>query len=103
MNRSVRAAAPSVRFACQWDGLNPSVSFADSSPSRGAHGKKDEPYAMPRAPLLAGAVAAGDWGVEAQAAAGVKPHRHPYGMPPPLVGAALAKRLGFPPCQGPPY
>ena len=63
MNRSVRAAAPSVRFACQWDGLNPSVSFADSSPSRGALGKKDEPYAMPKAPLLAGAVAVGDWGV----------------------------------------
>ena len=63
MKRSVRAAAPSVRFACQWDGLNPSVSFADSSPSRGALGKKDEPYAMPKAPLLAGAVAAGDWGV----------------------------------------
>ena len=54
MNRSVRAAAPSVRFACQWDGLNPSVSFADSSPSRGALGKKDEPYAMPKAPLLGG-------------------------------------------------
>ena len=66
MNRSVRAAAPSVRFACQWDGLNPSVSFADSSPSRGALGKKDEPYAMPKAPLLAGAVAAGDWGVQPQ-------------------------------------
>ena len=68
MNRSVRAAAPSVRFACQWDGLNPSVSFADSSPSRGALGKKDEPYAMPKAPLLAGAVAAGDWGVQPQTA-----------------------------------
>jgi len=68
VNRSVRAAAPSVRFACQWDGLNPSVSFADSSPSRGALGKKDEPYAMPKAPLLAGAVAAGDWGVQPQTA-----------------------------------
>ena len=66
MNRSVRAAAPSVRFACQWDRLNPSVSFADSFPSRGALGKKDEPYAMPKAPLLAGAVAAGDWGVQPQ-------------------------------------
>ena len=32
----------------------------------------------------------------------VQPHRHPCGMPPPLIGAALAKRLGFPPCQGPP-
>ena len=68
MNRSVRIAAPSVRFARQWDGLNPSVSFADSSPSRGALGKKDEPYAMPKAPLLAGAVAAGDWGVQPQTA-----------------------------------
>ena len=68
MNRSIWAAAPSVRFACQWDGLNPSVSFADSSPSRGALGKKDEPYAMPKAPLLAGAVAAGDWGVQPQTA-----------------------------------
>ena len=68
MNCSVRAAAPSVRFACQWDGLNPSVSFADSSPSRGALGKKDEPYAMPKAPLLAGAVAAGDWGGQPQTA-----------------------------------
>ena len=33
----------------------------------------------------------------------VKPHRHPYGMPPPLVGAALAKRASFTPCQGLPY
>ena len=37
------------------------------------------------------------------AAGGVKPHRHPYGMPPPLIGAALAKRRSFAPCQGPPY
>ena len=31
-----------------------------------------------------------------------KPHRHPFGMPPPLIGAALAKRLGFTKCQRPP-
>ena len=35
-------------------------------PSRGGLGKEAELYAMPRAPLLAGAVAAGDWGVEPQ-------------------------------------
>ena len=35
-------------------------------PSRGGLGKEVEPYAMPRAPLLAGAVAAGDWGVHRQ-------------------------------------
>ena len=29
-------------------------------------GKEGELYAMPRAPLLAGAVAAGDWGVHRQ-------------------------------------
>ena len=108
-------------------------------PTRGGFGKEAELCAMPRAPLLAGAVAAGDWGVEPSAAGGVKPHRHPYGMPPYglrlpastsckalvscwprpqqllpasatggrrrccLVGAALAKRQSFTPCQGPPY
>ena len=61
-------------------------------PNRGGLGKKVEPYAMPRAPLLAGAVAVGDWGVEPSAAGGVKPHRHCFAMPPPLIGAALAKR-----------
>ena len=38
----------------------------DSSPSRGAFGKEGELYEMPKAPLLAGAVAAGDWGVKPQ-------------------------------------
>ena len=71
-------------------------------PSRGGLGKEVRLCEMPRALLLAGAVAAGDWGVQPQAAE-VKPHRHCFAMPPPLIGAALAKRLGFTPCQGPPY
>ena len=32
-------------------------------PSRGGLGREAALYAMPRAPLLAGAVAVGDWGV----------------------------------------
>ena len=76
---------------------------SSSLPSRGGFGKEDRLYAMPRAPLLVGAVAAGDWGVQPAAAAGVKPHRHCFAMPPPLVGAALAKRASFTPCQGPHY
>ena len=32
-------------------------------PSRGGLGREVALYAMPRAPLLAGAVAVGDWGV----------------------------------------
>ena len=35
-------------------------------PTRGGFGKEAELCAMPRAPLLAGAVAAGDWGVHRQ-------------------------------------
>ena len=57
---------------------------------------------MPKASLLAGAVATGDWGVVQRSSCRVKPHRHPFGMPPPLIGAALAKRLGFTKCQAPP-
>ena len=34
-----------------------------TAPSRGGLGKEGKLYAMPRAPLLAGAVAVGDWGV----------------------------------------
>ena len=34
-----------------------------TAPSRGVSGKEVRLYEMPRAPLLAGAVAAGDWGV----------------------------------------
>ena len=38
--------------------------YAKAAPIRGGLGKEDELCAMPRAPLIAGAVAAGDWGVE---------------------------------------
>ena len=89
--------------SCCWSQTPPSSLRDATAPSRGGLGKKAGFYAMPRAPLLVGAVAAGDWGVQPAAAAGVKPHRHPYGMPPPLIGAALAKRIGFTPCQGPHY
>ena len=60
----------------------PSLLRNATAPSRGGFGKEAELCAMPRAPLLAGAVAAGDWGVKPSAAAEVKPHRHPCGMPP---------------------
>ena len=33
-------------------------------PNRGGLGKKMKLYEMPKAPLLVGAVAAGDWGVK---------------------------------------
>ena len=72
-------------------------------PSRGGLGKEVRLCEMPRAPLLAGAVTAGDWGVVQRSSCRTKPHRHPFGMPPPLIGAALAKRSGFAKCQGPPY
>ena len=68
-------------------------------PSRGASGKEVRLYEMPRAPLLAGAVAAGDWGVVQRSSCRIKPHRHCFAMPPPLVGAALAKRSSFTRCQ----
>ena len=72
-------------------------------PSRGGLGKTIRLHEMPRAPLLAGAVAARRLGGSAQAAAAGEPHRHCFAMPPPLIGAALAKRSGFAKCQGPPY
>ena len=72
-------------------------------PTRGGLGKEVGLYEMPRAPLLAGAVAARRLGGSAQAAAAGEPHRHPFGMPLPLIGATLAKRSGFAKCQGPPY
>ena len=72
-------------------------------PNRGGLGKEVRLCEMPRAPLLAGAVAARRLGGSAQAAAAGEPHRHPFGMPPPLIGAALAKRSGFAKCQGPHY
>ena len=84
--------------------ITPPSSLRDATaPNRGGLGKEVGLYAMPRAPLLAGAVTAGDWGVVQRSSCRTKPHRHPFGMPPPLIGAALAKRLGFTPCQGPPY
>ena len=41
----------------------PSLLRNATAPNRGGLGKEDRLCAMPRAPLLAGAVAAGDWGV----------------------------------------
>ena len=41
----------------------PSLLRNATAPNRGGLGKEMKLYAMPRAPLLAGAVAAGDWGV----------------------------------------
>ena len=50
---------------CGVTGITPPSSLRDAtSPSRGGLGKEGELYAMPKAPLLAGAVAAGDWGVQ---------------------------------------
>ena len=58
---------------------------------RAALRREGKLYAMPRAPLLAGAVAAGDWGVLSAAAGGIKPLRQNLTvLPPPLVGEALA-------------
>ena len=69
----------------------PSSLRGATAPSRGGLGKEAELYAMPRAPLLAGAVAAGDWGVLSAAADGIKPLRQNLTvLPPPLVGEALA-------------
>ena len=73
--------------SCCWSQTPPSLLRNATAPSRGGLGKEGKLYAMPRAPLLVGAVAAGDWGVQPAAAAGVKPHRHPYGMPPVRVAA----------------
>ena len=49
----------------EWVKTPPSLLRNATAPNRGGLGKKVEPYAMPRAPLLVGAVAAGDWGVKA--------------------------------------
>ena len=50
-----------------WKGFSgltpPSLLRNATAPNRGGLGKEDRLCAMPRAPLLAGAVAAGDWGV----------------------------------------
>ena len=72
-------------------------------PSRGGLGKEVELYEMPRAPLLGGLSPQVTGGFSPSCCCRTKPHRHPFGMPPPLIGAALAKRLGFAKCQGPPY
>ena len=48
-----------------WSRTPPSLLRNATAPSRGGLGKEDELCAMSRAPLLVGAVAAGDWGVEA--------------------------------------
>ena len=51
----------------KWVKTPPSLLRNATAPNRGGLGKKvEQPYAMPRAPLLAGAVAAGDWGVHRQ-------------------------------------
>ena len=42
----------------------PSLLRNATAPNRGGLGKTIRLHEMPRAPLLAGAVAAGDWGVE---------------------------------------
>ena len=41
----------------------PSLLRNATAPNRGGLGKEGKLYEMPRAPLLVGAVAAGDWGV----------------------------------------
>ena len=71
-------------------------------PTRGGLGKEVRLCEMPRAPLLGGLSPQVTGGLPPAAAAG-EPHRHPFGMPPPLIGAALAKRSGFAKCQGPHY
>ena len=48
----------------EWVKTPPSLLRNATAPNRGGLGKEGELYAMPRAPLLAGAVAAGDWGVQ---------------------------------------
>ena len=72
-------------------------------PTRGGLDKEVRLCEMPRAPLLAGAVAARRLGGSAVSSCRTKPHRHCFAMPPPLIGAALAKRSGFTKCQGPHY
>ena len=70
----VRVAAPSVHFVQSTRVLLAAAPttppcfrrWRRSSllPNRGGLGKKMKLYEMPKAPLLAGAVAAGDWGVK---------------------------------------
>ena len=66
----------------------PPSSLRDATaPNRGGLGKTIRLHEMPRAPLLAGAVAARRLGGSAQATAAGEPHRHPFGMPPVRVAA----------------
>ena len=71
-------------------------------PSRGGLGKKVRLYEMPRAPLL-GELSPQVTGGFSPSSCRTKPHRHCCAMPPPLIGAALAKRSGFAKCQEPHY
>ena len=50
--------------SCCWSQTPPTSLRDATAPNRGGLGKEDRLYAMPRAPLLVGAVAAGDWGVK---------------------------------------
>ena len=72
-------------------------------PTRGGLGKEVRLCEMPRAPLLGGLSPQVTGGFSPSSRCRTKPHRHPFGMPPPLIGAALAKRSGFTKCQGPHY
>ena len=72
-NATVRVAAPSVHIVQSTRVLLAAAPTtppcfrrwqrSSSLPSRGGLGREAALYAMPRAPLLAGAVAVGDWGV----------------------------------------
>ena len=62
------------------DGITPpSLLRNATAPNRGGLGKEVGLYAMPRAPLLAGAVAAGDWGVQPKQLLPVNPTVIPSG------------------------
>ena len=101
----------------------PSLLRNATAPSRGGLGKKAGLYAMPRAPLLVGAVAAGDWGVKSVSCCwsqtppsslrdATAPNRGGLGkevrlceMPraPLLAGAVAARRLGGCPTKKRPH
>ena len=71
-------------------------------PTRGGLGKEVRLCEMPRPPLLGGLSPQVTGGLSRKLLKS-NPHRHCFAMPPPLIGAALAKRSGFAKCQGPPY
>ena len=60
---ATRRLGGSAGSSC-WSQTPPSSLRDATSSSRGGFGKEMKLYAMPRAPLLVGAVAAGDWGVK---------------------------------------